>query len=283
MRNIPMDLLRSFVTVAEMRGFTLAGQLLGRSQPAVSLQIKRLEELIDAQVFIRGGQQRLELTLIGERMLGYARQILALNDEALAELTQPTITGRIRFGIPSEFATTLLPKVLGRFAQSYPAVTLEITSDLSENLFVQHLGQYDLILGLQDAPSKSRPSYIGADDLVWVTSPSYDTHLRSPLPLIVAPAPCLYRSRAIRTLKMSGRPWRISYTNQDITGIKAAIEEGLGVTVLAQKTVPESLRILPFSDKFPKLGKVGIHLVYKKERASEAVLKLVDYVSTIMG
>jgi len=282
MRNIPMELLRSFVTVAEMRGFTLAGQLLGRSQPAVSLQIKRLEELIDAQLFIRGGQQ-IELTLIGERMLNYARQILALNDEALAELTQPTITGRIRFGIPSEFATTLLPKVLGRFMHSYPGVTLEIKSDLSENLFSQHLSHYDLILGLQDTPSKSRPSFIGADDLVWVTSPNYDTHLRSPLPLIVAPAPCLYRSRALRTLKISGQPWRITYTNLDITGITAAIQEGLGVTVLARKTVPDSLRILPFSEKFPKLGIVGIHLVYKTKHASEAVLKLVEYVSTIVA
>jgi len=282
MRNIPMDLLRSFVTVVEMGGFTVAGQLLGRSQPAISLQIKRLEELIDSQLFFRGGSQ-LELTLAGDRMLGYARQILSLNDEALAELTQPTITGVIRFGIPSEFATTLLPKILGRFSQSYPAVTLEIISDLSEKLFAQHLGNYDLILGLQDAPSKSRSSFIGADDLVWVTSSSYDTHLQSPLPLIVAPTPCLYRSRAIRTLKMSGRPWRIAYTNQDITGITSAIEEGLGVTVLARKTVPASLRVLPFSNRFPKLGQVGIHLVYKREHASEAVLKLVEYVSTVMG
>jgi DNA-binding transcriptional LysR family regulator len=274
-----MELLRSFVTVVELGGFTVAGQLLGRSQPAVSLQIKRLEELIDSQLFFRGGQQ-LELTLAGDRLLTYAQQILALNDEALAELTQPTITGRIRFGIPSEFATTLLPKILGRFSQSYPAVTLEIISDLSEKLFAQHL---DLILGLQDAPSKSRASFIGADDLVWVTSAAYDTHLQSPLPLIVAPTPCLYRSRAIRTLKISGRPWRIAYTNQDITGITSAIEEGLGVTVLAQKTVPDSLRILPFSSKFPKLGKVGIHLLYKREHASEAVLKLAEYVSTIMG
>ena len=282
MHNIPMNLLRSFVTVVELGGFTKAGQLLGRSQPAISLQIKRLEELIDSQLFFRGGPQ-LELTLAGNRMLAYAKQILALNDEALAELTQPTITGRIRFGIPSEFATKLLPKLLGQFTKSYPAITLEIISDLSEKLFSQHLGHYDLILGLQDAPSKSRGSFISADDLVWVTSSNYDTHLQSPLPLIVAPAPCLYRSRALRTLKMSGRPWRIAYTNLDIAGITSAIEEGLGVTVLAQKTVPASLKILPFSDKFPKLGEVGIHLVYKKEHASEAVLKLVEHVSTIMG
>ena len=110
MRNLPMECLRSFVTVSEVRGFTQAGQLLGRTQPAVSLQIKRLEELIGAQVFVRGGHQ-LNLTPTGERMLTFARQILALNDEALAELSAPTISGRIRFGIPSEFATILLPSV----------------------------------------------------------------------------------------------------------------------------------------------------------------------------
>jgi DNA-binding transcriptional LysR family regulator len=278
MRNLPMDLLRSFATVAEVRGFTMAGQLLGRSQPAISLQIKRLEELIEAQLFNRGGPQ-LELTQTGERMLTYASRILALNDEALAELTRPTIAGRIRFGIPSEFATALLPKVLGRFTQAYPAVTLEIKCDLSVNLFSQQPGQYDLILALQDDPSRSSPSFMGSDELVWVTSARHDTHLQSPLPLIVAPHPCLYRSRALKTLREGGRRWRIAYTNQDLTGIQTAIEEGLGVTVLAQKTVPESLRVLPFSARFPRLGKIGIHLVYNRQNTSETVLKLVDYVS----
>ena len=93
---------------------------------------------------------------MGEYYWGYGSGVVAIKvpdwgEFILAELTQPTITGRIRFGIPSEFATTLLPKVLGRFSQSYPAVTLEIISDLSEKLFAQHLGHYDLILGLQDA------------------------------------------------------------------------------------------------------------------------------------
>ena len=136
MRNLPIECLRSFATVAEVKGFTQAGQLLGKSQPAVSLQIKRLEELIGAQVFVRGSH-RLELTQPGERMLDYARQILALNDEALAELALPAISGRVRFGLPSEYATILLPKVLGRFSHSYPAVTLEIHCDLSANLLAE--------------------------------------------------------------------------------------------------------------------------------------------------
>ena len=250
MRNLPMECLRSFVTVAEVRGFTQAGQLLGRTQPAISLQIKKLEELVGAQLFVRGGPQP-EVTPTGERLLTFARQILSLNDEALAELSTPTISGRIRFGIPSEFATILLPKVLGRFSHSYPAVTLEIHCDLSRNLLAEQPNPYDLVLALYDSPEPGEPSYVGSDELVWVTSANHDTHRQPTLPLIVAPTPCLYRARAIKVLKDVGRSWRISYTNTDISGIQAAIEEGLGVTVLAQKTVPDSLRVLPFSHRFP--------------------------------
>ena len=281
MRHLPIECLRSFVTVAEVKGFTQAGQILGRTQPAISLQIKRLEELVGAQLFVRGGHQP-EATPSGERLLDFARQILALNDEALAELSTPTIFGRIRFGIPSEFATILLPKVLGRFSHSYPAVTLEIHCDLSRNLLAEQPNPYDLVLALYDSPEPGEPSFIGSDELVWVTSASHDTHRQPTLPLIVAPSPCLYRARAIKVLKDVGRSWRISYTNTDISGIQAAIEEGLGVTVLAQKTVPDSLRILPFSNRFPRLGRVGVHLVQKDRGASETVQRLVDYVSAVL-
>lgn len=281
MRNLPMECLRSFVTVAEVRGFTQAGQLLGRTQPAISLQIKKLEELVGAQLFVRGGPQP-EVTPTGERLLTFARQILSLNDEALAELSTPTISGRIRFGIPSEFATILLPKVLGRFSHSYPAVTLEIHCDLSRNLLAEQPNPYDLVLALYDSPEPGEPSWVGSDELVWVTSPNHDTHRQPTLPLIVAPTPCLYRARAIKVLKDVGRSWRISYTNTDISGIQTAIEEGLGVTVLAQKTVPGSLRVLPFSRRFPRLGRVGVHLVQKERAASETVARLVDYVRAIL-
>ena len=280
-RNLPIECLRSFVTVAEVKGFTQAGQMLGRTQPAISLQIKKLEELVGAQLFVRGGHQP-EVTPSGERLLAFARQILALNDEALAELSTPTISGRIRFGIPSEFATILLPRVLGRFSHSYPAVTLEIHCDLSRNLLAEQPNPYDLVLALYDSPEPGEPSYVGSDELVWVTSANHDTHRQPTLPLIVAPTPCLYRARAIKVLKDVGRSWRISYTNTDISGIQAAIEEGLGVTVLAQKTVPDSLRILPFSNRFPRLGRVGVHLVQKERGASETVARLVDYVTAIL-
>ena len=281
MKNLPMDCLRSFATVAELKGFTQAGQMLGRTQPAISMQIKKLEEMVGAPVFVRGGPQP-DLTPTGERMLDYAHRILTLNDEAMAEFAGPTISGRIRFGIPSEFATILLPRVLGRFSHSYPAVTLEIHCDLSMNLLADQAHPYDLVLALRNEPDPQDESFISSDELVWVTSTNHDTHRQATLPLVVAPTPCLYRARAINALKDVGRSWRISYTNTDISGIQTAIEEGLGVTVLAQKTVPDSLRILPPSHRFPRLGKVGIHLVCREKSASETVTRLAENVRAVL-
>ena len=153
MKNLPTDLLRTFVTVAEIQGFTHAGEKLGRSQPAISLQVKRLEKLLDRTLLARNGNQ-IELTESGQQLFRYAKQILALNDEAIDQFNQTSVSGNIRFGIPSEFATTLLPKILGRFTQAYPNVTLEVTSDLSKHLLTR-ANRYDLILALHDDPASA--------------------------------------------------------------------------------------------------------------------------------
>jgi DNA-binding transcriptional LysR family regulator len=278
MRNLPTDLLRSFVTVAELKGFTPAAELLGRSQPAISLQIKRLEQLLGRQVLSRAGH-RLDLTPAGEELFRYARQILAINDEALARLGGGQVSGRLRFGIPSEFATTLLPKIIGRFIQAYPGVTLEVSCELSKQLLApEQRKQFDLILALQDDPRARPESRVKVDDLVWVSGPEYDVHQQDKLSLIAAPEGCIYRKRGVERLDCAQVPWRIVYTIPDLTGIQAAIEEGLGVTVLARSTVPENLRIIRSGGRFPALGKVGISLLHRAGDTSEAAARLADYV-----
>lgn len=283
MKHLPMDVLRSFVTVAELRGFTPAGELLGRSQPAISLQIKKLEELVGAILFKRSGQQ-LELTAAGQRLYDLARKILALNDEALAHFIKPQVSGRIRLGIPSEFATSLLPKIVGRFAQSYPSVTLEVTCDLSKNLLnVKNSPNFDLILALHDDAHARHSDQVKVEELVWVTSLNHQAHQQSIVPLIVAPEGCIYRNRGIQALDKIQQNWRIVYTNPDLTGIQAAIEEGLGVTVLAKSTVPANLHILKPSDKFPRLGKIGISLSYQQKNANDAIARLVEFIKTSLS
>ncbi|WP_461521207.1 LysR substrate-binding domain-containing protein [Porticoccus sp.] len=278
MKNLPTDLLRAFVTVVELGGFTPAANWLGRSQPAVSLQIKRLEQLLGQTLLIRSGQQ-LELSRAGQLLFRYARQILALNDEAVAQFTKTSVSGKIHFGIPSEFATTLLPKIVGRFAQAYPNVTLEVTCALSKQLLSEvERRRYDLILALHDDPAMAGHNLVKEDELVWVTGSDHDAHLQSPLPLIAAPEGCIYRKRGIECLNESQRDWRIVYTIPDLTGIQAAIQEGLGVTVLARSTVPENLRVLKPTEKLPRLGKVGISLIDQSAEPGEAIARLMDFV-----
>ena len=284
MKNLPMDLLRAFVSVAQLNSFTKAGEILGRSQPAVSLQIQRLEELIDERLLTRNGKS-LDLTDAGDSLYDYANQILALNDLAISQMTKSTISGRIRLGIPSEFATALLPKIVSRFAKAYPNVTLEVNCELSKKLLSKE-GQanHDLILALEDNPSKTASGLVKTDDLVWVANRDHNAQKVSIVPLIAAAEGCIYRHRAIKILDLCQQPWQIVYTIPDLTGIQHAIEEGLGVTVLARSTVPENLKILSVSPHFPNLGQVGISLICStKNRKNKAVELLIEFFRTSLA
>lgn len=279
-----MDLLRAFVSVAQLNSFTKAGEILGRSQPAVSLKIQRLEELIDEPLLTRNGKS-LDLTDAGESLYDYANQILALNDLAISQITKSTISGRIRLGIPSEFATALLPKIVSRFAKAYPSVTLEVNCELSKKLLSKEgKANHELILALEDNPSKTASDLLKTDDLVWVASRDHNAQKVSIVPLIAAAEGCIYRHRAIKILDHHQQPWQIVYTIPDLTGIQHAIEEGLGVTVLARSTVPENLKILSPSARFPDLGEVGISLICStKNRKNKAVELLIEFFRTSLA
>lgn len=284
MKNLPMDLLRAFVSVAQLNSFTKAGEILGRSQPAVSLQIKRLEELVDEPLLSRIGKD-LELTEAGESLYDYANQILTLNDLAISQLSKSSISGKIRLGIPSEFATVLLPKIVSRFAKAYPNVTLEVNCELSKQLLSKEgKASHDLILALEDKPAATVSDLVKTDDLVWVASVDHNAQKVSTVPLIAAAEGCIYRHRAIRVLDRSQQPWQIVYTNPDLTGIQYAIQEGLGVTVLAKSTVPKNLKILSPSARFPDLGKVGISLICSnRNKKNEAVNLLIEFLKTSLA
>ncbi|MBT5797147.1 MAG: DNA-binding transcriptional LysR family regulator [Porticoccaceae bacterium] len=281
MKNLPMDLLRSFVSVAQLNSITKAGELLGRSQPAITLQMQRLEELVDETLLVRNGKN-MDLSEAGDRLYEYANQILSLNDLAVSEFSKSAVTGKIRLGIPSEFATVLLPKIVSRFAKAYPNVTLEVNCELSKNLLTKSgKASHDLILALQDDPNAKDSALVKTDPLVWVAGSDMTSQKVSVVPLIVASQGCIYRNRAIRMLDKSKQPWQIVYTNPDLTGIQYAIQEGLGVTVLAKSTVPDNLKILRPSPRFPELGDVGISLLFTgRHRKNEALQLLAEYLKT---
>ena len=274
MKNLPMDLLRAFVSVSQLRSFTKAGELLGRSQPAVTLKIKRLEELVDQKLFLRGGKS-LELSDSGVALYNYAKQILTLNDLAISQISKSTVHGKIRLGIPSEFATVLLPKIIGRFAKAYPNVALEVNCELSKYLLTRAGREsHDLILVLTDQDADLDGDLVKTDELVWVSSKKFNRAKEDTVPLIVASKGCIYRHNAMTGLSNASLSWKIVYTNPDLMGIQYAIQEGLGVTVLSRSIVPENLHILSASAGLPSLDRVSINIICSEQRRNDEAIKL---------
>ncbi|MDN7125101.1 LysR family transcriptional regulator [Pseudidiomarina sp. 1APP75-32.1] len=278
MQQLPLDSLRAFISVYELQSFTAAGQQLGRSQPAISLQLQRLEDMLGVRLYARTGG-RIQLTPAGAELMDAARAMLNLNDQIIARLTEPELSGRVRLGITSEFASKLLPQVLGQFAHGYPNVALEVTSALSKQLIAK-ADDFDVIIALTEQGGKDAAQLVNPvqwlelrqEPLVWVGN--QDAHLLpSPLPLVLAPDGCIYRRRALRGLRQAGIASRITYTNTDFSGLTAAIESGLGITVLAQSTVPahlEALQRVADNVVLPELGEVGVMLSTRAAENSAA-------------
>lgn len=280
MINIPTDLLRTFVKAIDLGSFTRAGDAVGRTQSAISLQVRRLEEMLDAQLFVRG-THRVKLTDEGTTLADYARRILALNDEAVGSLHRPKVAGSVRLGAPHEYTASLLPVILGKFAQSHPGVMLEVTCDLSKNLLArQEKGEFDLVIALHDDPEERGGAKVLTEQLVWITGLDHERHTQRPLSLVVAPPPCIYRNRILQTLSRQNQPWRIAYMSSSYSGIIAAVRAGLGVTLLAGSTVPEGVRALGERDGFPAMGQLDVRLYERTESATEAVRCLADYITS---
>lgn len=279
-KNLPIEWLRTLVTVVDSGGFSQAGELLGRTQPAISRQVKELEERLGRQLLLRSGRT-LNLTESGLRVYDQARKILALNDELVYEFSGASVTGKLHLGIPSEFASVLLPRIIGNFSQSYPDVSLEVTSDLSRNLLASgQRDKFDVILALQEKPEASDGQLVIKDDLVWVASRKHSAHLLTPLPLVLAPEGCIYRKRAKSVLQTAGIEFRNVFTIPDLNGIQSALEAGLGITPLSRSSVPWSLRVLRDSPALPKLGEISIGLHFKNRRPSEAAMRLAEHLQS---
>lgn len=282
--NLPTDLLRTFVTIADLGSFTRAGDKLGRSQPAISLQIKRLEDLLQTRLYDRSSRELL-LSHSGQQLVEYARKILSLNDEAVVKLLQPGVEGKVHLGIPNEFAASrLFPEVLSRFSQSYPQVQLQVTCDLSVNLLDKlKRDAFDVVLALHDGTQTDYYKESWYEEIVWVCGPDSEASQRDPLPLIVAPEGCLYRQRMIEVLNSLGRSWHIVYTSQNYGGIRAGVMAGLGVTALARNTVSEGMVIMGSAERMRRLQQIELGMHYDDKKASTAARKLAEFIGMHYG
>ncbi|HLV48202.1 MAG TPA: LysR substrate-binding domain-containing protein [Aliidiomarina sp.] len=286
MKHFSLDTLRSFTTVVDLQSYTLAAERLSRSQPAISLQLKRLEELVGSPLIHRQGAA-LKLSTAGHELYRGAVQLLAHHDQLMARFRAKPITGQVRLGIPSEFATALLPRILGQFASSYPQITLEVTSALSRDLRLgASRGSFDVILTVaEQAPEGA--ILVKEDALVWVGGRVELIDLQ-PLPLVLASEGCTYRRRTLNALKEAQISSRITYTNNDLTGISSALNSGLGVTVLARSSVPAELHeIKPHefkhSELLPALGSINIFLERHGQSNNSAADHLQSYLHDFLS
>lgn len=283
------DLLRSFVAVVDQGGFTRAAVRLGRTQSAVSLQIKRLEDALGQQVIVRD-RREIHLTTEGEILLPYARRLLETADEARVRLLEPDVGGVVRLGTPEDFATLHLPDVLSRFARAHPQVSLEVNCDFTANLLDGFgKGLYDLVLCKREpqmnAPGRGAgegPS-VWREPLVWAGSERLSLAPDAAVPLVLAPNPDIYRRRAVSALDAAGRHWRTVYTSPSLAGIQAAVRAGLGVTILPKEMVLPGLIMLGAEEGLPDLADTEIVLLRAPGTTGKAVGLLAEHITRSLG
>ena len=275
--TLDIDLLRSLVAFADHGSFTKAAGVVGRTQSAVSMQMKRLEEMLGKALFSREGRE-LVLTPDGERMVGYARRMLKLHEEAVASFAESLLTGTVRVGIPDDYAVSVLPTLFSRFAESYPGVHLEVHCESSDLLYPRiRNGALDLaVLTEQDIDRGGR--LLRQEPVVWATSRQHLTHRMDPLPLAVFPAPCVFRKWATQRLEAMARPYRIAYSSRSMAAIAVAVTTGLAITPIVRSSMTSDMRVLTEEDGFPPLQEARISLYQAANAADPAIARLVDHI-----
>ncbi|MDX1422674.1 MAG: LysR substrate-binding domain-containing protein [Kiloniellales bacterium] len=250
--RLESDLLRTFAAIADSGGFTRAAELVGRTQSALSLQMKKLEETVGQPLFLREARG-VRLTAAGEDLLIRARPILRQLDRAAENLRGGPVEGAVRVGVPEEYGASLLPGVLARFAERHPGVQVTVRCETSLS-FAPALarGELDLAVMVSDRGA-AQGEILLHDPTVWVTSARHLTHERDPLPLALFDSGCWWRDWSLRALDDAGLRYRIAYSSASVAGIQAAVGSGLAVGVLGQSTLPPGTRRLSAAEGFREL------------------------------
>ena len=275
---LDIDQLRTFITIAETGSFTKASEVVHKTQSAVSMQMKRLEERVGTPIFARDGRAS-RLTDEGDRLLDYARRIVKLNMEAVASLSNAELSGRVRLGVPDDYADRYLPEIMARFSATHPHVELTVVCDPSSDLIDRiDTGDLDLAI-ITDCDMSSRESeIIRREQLLWVTSARHSVHLDETLPLALGRQTCDWRREAISKLQAIGRPFRILYTSSNSTAVSAAVLSGLSVSVLAESGLRPGMRVLGPADGFPALAPCRIGLLRNRHEVSALADALANHI-----
>lgn len=283
------DLLRAFVLIAEEGSFTRAARLVGRTQSAVSMQVQRLEGLLGRTLLERGRGGAVRPTVHGQRLLGEARDLLALHDRIWREFREPAVQGTVRLGTPDDYALRYLPQVLTRFAAAHPAVDVEVLCLPSEDLLPRlESGDLDLSLVSECEASARWPSVpLLRGPLAWITSETHGAHRRDPLPLALGDTRwslpggtgCAWSRAALAALEQTGLRYRVAYRSATQTGTLAPVLAGLAVTVGPAPLLPPGLRALMPGEGLPPLPEFGILLLKGRQPQQPVTDALADHIA----
>lgn len=255
--------LRSFVAIAESGSFSRAAERVHRTPAALSMQIKRLEEILESTLFVRDARQ-VRLTPAGETLLSYGRRLLKLNEEAVSHFLAPALEGTVRIGTPDDVGTRILPRLLTHFARAYPAVQVDVIGGRSRDLLGRlDAGELDLALvtlGNTDIDS-ARREIVHTEPLVWAGRDGGVASQCLPLPISLASHGCAWRAMALTALDAAGIPYRIAYTSDHCAGQEAALLADLAVAPFPTSLVRAPLQALGPEHGLPPLGEYHIGLI----------------------
>jgi DNA-binding transcriptional LysR family regulator len=273
--NLDMDVLRTLAVAMDIGGFGKAAERLGRSQSAVSLQMRRLEERVGKPLFRREGRG-LALTDAGEVVLAYARRILALNDQALTAARGIAIEGTVRLGLPQDLGETWLPAVLAEFNRTYPAVVIEARVDRTQKLAERIAqGGLDLALIWGTVPGAT---VIKRLPMTWIGPKGFVAARGKDVPLALFEAPCVFRQPGIEALERARLSWRLVLTSPSLSGLWAAAAAGLGITVRTALGLPPGLAVLDRTSGLPKLPNIPLFMFAADPHRGAAVTLLREIV-----
>lgn len=278
---LDLDLLRTLVLGVQSGSFAGASARIGRTQSAVSLQMKKLEDALGVALFEKRGRL-LALTPAGERLHDYAQRLLQLQDEAVEAVRGEGLSGHVKFGMSVDFENTWLPEMLARFARSHPGVSIEIVMDRNSALAAQaRRGGVDIALVFGPAASDSAQRLAKAG-MIWIGHPGFSVREGEALPLLLLEKPCIFHEAAVAALDAAGIRWRLAVTSPTQGGLWAAARAGIGVTVRTEISMPPDLVSLARAQRLPRLPGVELTLLRSKKRGGAALQRLEQTVVDVM-
>jgi len=274
---LDIDQLRTFIAIAETGSFTKAAEVVNKTQSAVSMQMKRLEERLERAIFARDGRAS-KLTEDGSRLLDYARRLVKLNVETIAAFSDAELSGRVRLGVPDDYADRYLPEIMARFSRAYPSVELTVLCEPSVDLLERIDGnEIDLAI-VTNCESKRTAETFRRERLLWVTSNRHSTHLDERLPLALGRPACSWRRIAIERMESIGRAYRVLYSSSNAGAVAAAVLSGLAVSVLPESGLRPGMRVLTAAEGFPELPTCRIGLVRNAHEGSSLADALAEHI-----